>query len=107
MDQLVQLVKDKMNVSPNHKQLQLLTLAPESWSIEKTVKEFNVSEYKVKQARQLKKDHGVLADPKPKVGRKLSKQIEERVTAFYQNDEHSRQLPGKKDCKSVKGPDGK
>ena len=107
MDQLVQLVKDKMNVSPNHKQLQLLTLAPESWSIEKTVKEFNVSEYKVKQARQLKKDHGILADPKPKVGRKLSKQIEEKVTAFYQNDEHSRQLPGKKDCKSVKGPDGK
>ena len=106
MDRLVQLIKDKMNVSPTHKQLQLLTLAPESWSMQKTVKEFNVSEYKVKQARQLK-DHGILADPKPKVGRKLSKQIEEKVTAFYQNDEYSRQLPGKKDCKSVKGPDGK
>ena len=48
-----------------------------------------------------------MAGPKPKVGRKLSKQIEEKVAAFYQNDEHSRQLPGKKDCKSVKGPDGK
>ena len=48
MDKLVQLIKDKINVSPTHKQLQLLTLAPENWSMEKTDREFNVSEYKVK-----------------------------------------------------------
>ena len=29
------------------------------------------------------------------------------MIAFYQEDEYSRILPGKKDFKSVKGPDGK
>ena len=33
----------------------LLTLTPESWTIEKTMKEFEVSKYLVKKARSLKK----------------------------------------------------
>ena len=43
----------------------------------------------------------------PKWEGSFPNKLRKRVTAFYQNDEHSRQLPGKKDCKSVKGPDGK
>ena len=107
MDRLVELLKEKMQVSSKQKQVQLLTLAPESWTIEKVVEEFKVSTYKVKEARKLKKEFGILADPKVKVGRPLPKEIEERVINFYQDEQHSRLLPGKKDFKSVKGPDGK
>lgn len=106
MDRLVDLLKEKMKVSSRQKQVQILTLAPQSWSITKTVQEFQVSEYKVKLARTLLKEKGVLGDVEPKLGRPLSKQVEERIKSFYQNDEYSRVLPGAKDFKSVREVDG-
>ncbi len=57
---------------------------PHSWTIAQTVHEFNVSEYKVREARKLKKERGVLAEPESKVGKPLSKDVEERVTAYYE-----------------------
>ena len=54
-------------------------LAPESWSIEKTVTEFNTTEYKVKESRKLKKEKGILPEPKEKAGKTLSKDVEKKV----------------------------
>ena len=48
-----------------------MTLTPESWTIEKTMKEFQVSKYLVKKARSLKKELGILAEPKAKTGKVL------------------------------------
>ena len=48
-----------------------MTLTPESWTIEKTMKEFEVSKYLVKKARSLKKELGILAEPKAKTGEVL------------------------------------
>ena len=47
------------------------TLTSESWTIEKTMKEFEVSKYLVKKARSLKKELGILAEPKAKTGKVL------------------------------------
>ena len=58
IDRLVALVKEKMAITPTSRHVQLLTLAPESWSIEKTVTEFNTTEYKVKESRKIKKGKG-------------------------------------------------
>ena len=41
----------------------MLTLAPEDWTIQKTVEFFNVSEHAVKQSRKFKKEKGILATP--------------------------------------------
>ena len=46
-------------------------MTPESWTIEKTMKEFQVSKYLVKKARSLKKELGILAEPKAKTGKVL------------------------------------
>ena len=46
-------------------------MTPESWTIEKTMKEFEVSKYLVKKARSLKKELGILAEPKAKTGKVL------------------------------------
>ena len=45
-------------------QIKILTLTPESWSIKKTVQEFGITECKVKCVRELKKERGILAEPK-------------------------------------------
>ena len=47
------------------------------------------------------KEKGVLATPNPKSGNKIPKATEESVKLFYQSDEISRNMPGKKDCVSM------
>ena len=48
-------LKKKMQLSSRQKKLQLLTLAPHSSTIARTVQEFGVSEYQVSAARKLRK----------------------------------------------------
>ena len=50
LDRLVDLMNNKMQSSNRRQKIQILTIAPSSWSIEKTKNEFNVSAYMVKQA---------------------------------------------------------
>ena len=58
-------------------------MTPESWTIEKTMKEFEVSKYLVKKARSLKKELGILAEPKAKTGKVLP---QKRLLLFSYQD---------------------
>ena len=78
-----------------------LELTPESWSLRKTVKEFKVSKTTAQKARILREEKGILAIPQPVIGKRLREKTVNGVLEFYQNDEYSRQLPGKKDCISI------
>ena len=53
------------------KKVKLLTSTPGTLTIGKTMKEFEVSKYLVKKARSLKKELGILAEPKAKTGEVL------------------------------------
>lgn len=99
---LIDELKEKLRLSSHAQKIQILTLAPDSWAKEKIVEEFGVTDYMVRQARKLKKTAGVLALPTGKVGKKLSEQVTQRVEALYEDDEFSRQCPGKKDFVSVR-----
>ena len=72
---MVGLIKEKLLVSSWNEKVKLLTLTPESWTIEKTMKEFEVSKYLVKKARSLKKELGILAEPKAKTGKVLPQEV--------------------------------
>ena len=71
---LVGLIKEKLLVSSWNEKVKLLTLTPESWTIEKTMKEFEVSKHLVKKDRSLKKELGILAEPKGKTEKVLSQE---------------------------------
>eukprot|EP00795_Rhopilema_esculentum_P017865 gene17865-biopygen566 len=101
LDKLLELMKYKMKVSTRSEQIQILTLAPPSWSISKTQKEFNVSEYMVKKARSVCSAKGVLGLPERKRGKTLPAETAQLIENFYCNDENSRQMPGKKDYVSI------
>ena len=100
-DILVTLVNEKLQVSDNTTKLQLLTLAPQSWAIPKVAEVFNVSQYKVRQSRKLFREKGLLAVKNKKKGKILSDETLQFVKDFFQNDEFTRQMPGKKDCVSI------
>ena len=59
-------------------------------------------------ARNLKKDHGILPEvPKMSKGKIITKDMEQKVKDFFEDDSISRQMPGKKDCISVRDSEGK
>ena len=64
LERLIVLIKEKLEITFPRDQIKILTLTPESWSIKKTVQEFGVTKYKVKCARELKKERVILAEPK-------------------------------------------
>ena len=98
LDRLYDLMKGKLQNASTPNQIQIMTLAPDSWSREYCSKFFKVSEYVVRTARELKKIDGILAKPTPKKGKTLSLEIVELIIQMYENEEYSRQMPGKKDC---------
>jgi hypothetical protein len=102
-------VKQKIKSTEKRgQQLSLLTLAPASWTHRQTSDYFNVSEYASAQGSELKTKSGILACPAAKTAsRQMSDDDKQRIIDFYTSDEYSRQLPGMKNVKSVKQPNGK
>ena len=59
-------------------------------------------EYQVRQARDLKKSRGILSKPDNNRGKPLSESTAAKVQLFFEDDAHSRLMPGKKDFVSIK-----
>ena len=95
-------LKEKCEISSRQEKQRLLNLVPDTWTIKQTSEEFGVSNRLVKQARQLKKEKGILGEPESKKGRTLDMATIQRVRAFYEDDEYSRMRPPKKEFVSVR-----
>lgn len=79
------------------KKIEYLTLAPHSWSREKTMKFFGSSERQVREAIKVKGQSGILSTREKKPGRPVSEEVKASIRAFYEDDSVSYCLPGKKD----------
>ena len=100
-------IKEKLTDCSNDRKIQMLILAPEDWTIQKTVQFYNVSEHAVKQARKLKKQKWILATPSNYYRKGLDKETKKCVVEFYDRDDVvSRMCPGKNDCVSIRNKDG-
>ena len=69
--------------------------------MQKTAKEFKVSRTTARKTRILREGKGILVVPQPVIGNRLSEKTVNSVLEFYQDDEYSRPLPGKKDYVSI------
>ena len=106
--EIIRQLKEKFHTVPERStKIQILTILPNSWSIERTQAEFGASNFMVRKAKQLVKDKGVLSSPDPQPGHCLAKTTIDHVVAFYESDSSSRMMPGKKDFVSVKGEHGR
>ena len=94
-------IKEKRNVSNKRTKIQLLTLAPTTWSINEIKSFFSVTEYQAKKLRKLFKEKGVLAISPIYKGKSLSEETEQCLKEFYDSNEFSHIMPGKKDYVSI------
>ncbi len=79
-------------------QMQVLTVLPQSWSIRQMQDEFGISNYMARATKKLVEEKGILSTPNPKPGRAITDEVTTKIKEFYESDEISRQMPGKKDC---------
>ena len=101
--EMIRQLKEKFEeTSMKSEKVQILTVLPKSWSIRKVQDEFGASNYMVRRAKDLVKQKGILSMPNPKPGQVLATETTDLVQSFYEYDEVSRMLPGKKDFVSVK-----
>ena len=94
-------MKEKLTTATYSEKIQILTLAPDSWSCRYCAEHFIVSEYLVTTTRELKKVKGILAKPAQKQGKVISRNTIDLLLSMYEDDEFSRQMPGKKDYVSI------
>jgi hypothetical protein len=81
----------------------ILTVLPNCWSIQKVQEVFpSAYNYMIRRAKQLVMDEGIMSSPNPKPGKTLNKVTVEVVKSFYNSDEVSRVMPGKKYNISIK-----
>lgn len=75
----------------NKEKCRVLTLAPYSWTIKETPDLFDESEYLVRQAKQIRENHGVLKElPKKSYqGISISIALQEKLRCFHDRDEVS------------------
>ena len=92
LDRLTLLMKGKIKISSFNETVQILTMAPESWSREYAAQYFLMSQstYLVHKACSLKSENGVFSLPDKQIGKKLSHEVVGLVQNFYQDDEYSR-----------------
>ena len=101
--EMIQQLKEKFQETKKRsEQVQVLTVLPKSWSVKKIQQEFGVSEYLARQSKKLVEERGILSLPGPLYGPSLPSETVETVCTFYESDNISRVMPGKKDFVSVK-----
>ncbi|CAH1104638.1 unnamed protein product [Psylliodes chrysocephalus] len=100
--EIISQLKEKYNnCSKVSEKLHILSILPLSWSTEKIVDAFGASTYMVKKVKQKVSEDGILFTPQRNKGHSLLKSTEEKIQQFYRNQDVSRELPGKKEYKSV------
>lgn len=84
-----------------------LSVLPQSMSISKIQNYFNVTKHMVCKTKALVSEEGVLCTPKPKKGNSLSEEVKDIVKNFYYDIDISREMPGMKDCVTVRDEQGR
>ena len=102
-DELLEQLRKKYDESSSKSgKLQVLSVLPQSWTLQRIEKEFGTTYHMARLSKQLVSSKGVLSTPNSRPGKTLSASTVQLVTDVYQSDETSRMMPGKKDCISMK-----
>ena len=97
--EVLEQLKRKFNGCANKiEKLPLLTILPQSWSVNRIKTEFGTTNH---MARALVASKGILATPNPRSGKTFSDDTVQLVKQFYLNDTVSCVIPGEKNCVSI------
>ena len=99
---IIDRLKAKFIDSGRSEQIQILTLAPSTWTVRRVMAEFGATFHMARTAKQISASEGIMATPNPKPGKALNNATANAVSDFYNSDSISRLMPGKRDCVSMR-----
>ena len=106
--EMLEQLKEKFHATKESSvKIQILTVLPKSWSTRRIEREFSVSHHISRKVKSLVKEKGILSLPDPKPGHSLPQETADLAVTFYESDESSRMMPGKKDFVSIKDAGGR
>ena len=94
-------MKDKFSTMDKNDQYRVLTAMPQESTVEFLKKTFNITDHQAKRAKAVQAEHGIFSTPNTKPGRRIPEETILKVKQFYESDDVSRQMPGKKDSVSM------
>lgn len=102
-EELILKLKNKCSLTTSNQiKANAISVMPSNWSRAKICEELNVSDYLVRKTKDLMNKQGILPIfPRRKEYHQLSEEEEQLIVNFFELEENSRILPGKKDCVSV------
>ena len=96
--EIIEQLKDKFHsTSENSVKVQVLTVLPRMIQTK-----FGASNFMARRAKQLLMEKGVMSTPDSKPRHCIAKKSIDLVVGFYESDNSSRMMPGRKDFVSVK-----
>lgn len=102
-DEMISQLKEKFDTLDTFAdKIQLLTVLPKSVSIKYIADLFNTTHHIVRKAKELQTTNGVFSKPDPKIGKRITEEVEKCVLDHYNDDEVSRVMPGKNDCITIR-----
>ena len=90
------------NTKDRNSKLKILTLLPLSWSVSKIQSHFYASKHMIQTAKGLAREGKIMCTPEKKKGKSLPQSTVKLVTDFYESEEVSRMMPGKKDFVTIR-----
>lgn len=101
--EIIQNLKSKFSTlkASDHLKLGLLTVLPKNWSSRKIATTFETSRYLAQKSKEHREKYGILPESCARIGRTLSDNVIAEVKNFYNSDEVSRPMPGKKEVVSM------
>lgn len=102
LEMITQLKNKFSETTSRSEKLIILSVLPRSWSRRKIQTEFGVSDYMARAVKKLVYEKGILSSPNPKPGKSLDSTTVQHVLDFYNRDDVSRVMPGKKDVVAVR-----
>lgn len=100
LDLLNSLKEEFRNTEERDLKIRILTLFS-SWTYAEIQEHFEATRHMIMIAKKIKEEKGILRCPNQKKGKKLPDSIQQQVVSFYESDEISRLMPGKKDYVTV------
>ena len=107
---LIEKLKEKYSSTTSYEErLKILTLAPKHFTLADIQENFGATKYMARQARKILSREGVLGcrTTRKGAGYTLSQDMKTKIASFFEEDDNSRILPGKKDVVSIRTDDGK
>ena len=94
-------MKENFDAMEKDDQYRVLTSMPPDSTVEFLKNTFKITDHHAKRAKVIRDEQGFFSTPNPKPGRRIPEDIFVKVKQFYESDEISRQMPGKKDSVSM------